>query len=89
QFNNDTLSTDDKDAIASEVYQISQELGNIATGTKFNGNTLLEGKTFSFQVGANDSETISTTAVTLSGAIGTADFWRRSTERAAVWPPVG
>src|SRR4051812_7259214 len=70
QFNNDTLSSDDKDAIASEVYQIGQELGNVATGTKFNGNTLLEGKTFNFQVGANDSETISTTAVTLSGAIG-------------------
>src|SRR3954453_12439971 len=72
QFNNDTLSTDDKDAIASEVYQIGQELGNVATGTKFNGNTLLEGKTFNFQVGANDSETITTTAVTRSGGIGTA-----------------
>ena len=72
QFNNGTLDSDDQDAIASEVYQIGQELGNIASQTSFNGNSLLNGKTFSFQVGANDGETISTTAVTLSGAIGTA-----------------
>ena len=69
QFNNGTLDSDDKDAIASEVYQIGQELGNIGTQTSFNGNKLLGGSTFKFQVGANDGETISTTAVTLSGSI--------------------
>ena len=72
QFTNGTLNSDDQDAIAAEVSQIGQELGNIASQTSFNGNSLLNGKTFSFQVGANDGETISTTAVTLSGAIGTA-----------------
>jgi flagellin len=72
QFNNGTLSSDDQDAIASEVSQIGQELGNIASQTSFNGNSLLNGATFKFQVGANDSETISTTAVTLSANIGTA-----------------
>ena len=72
QFNSGTLNSDDQDAIASEVYQIGQELGNIASQTSFNGNTLLNGKTFSFQVGANDGETISTSAVTLSAGIGTA-----------------
>jgi len=71
QFNNGTLDSDDQDAIASEVYQIGQELGNIASQTSFNGNSLLNGKTFSFQVGANDGETISTSAVTLSANIGT------------------
>jgi flagellin len=71
QFNNGTLSSDDQDAIASEVYQIGQELGNIGSQTSFNGNALLGGKTFSFQVGANDGETVSTTAVTLSGGIST------------------
>jgi flagellin len=71
QFNNGTLDSDDQDAIAAEVSQIGQELGNIGTQTQFNGNKLLGGATFKFQVGANDSETISTTAVTLSGAIGT------------------
>jgi flagellin len=69
QFNNGTLSSDDQDAIASEVYQIGQELGNIASQTSFNGNTLLGGQTFTFQVGANDGETITTSAVTLSAGI--------------------
>jgi flagellin len=69
QFDNGTLSTDDQDAIAAEVYQIGQEIGNIATGTKFNGNALLNGSSFKFQVGANDGETVSTTAVTLSGSV--------------------
>jgi flagellin len=72
QFNNGTLDSDDQDAIAAEVSQIGQELGNIASQTSFNGNSLLNGATFSFQVGANDGETISTTAVTLSANIGTA-----------------
>src|SRR5918912_1647935 len=52
QFNNGTLDTDDQDAIAAEVSQIGQELGNIASQTSFNGNSLLNGATFSFQVGA-------------------------------------
>ncbi len=72
QFKNGTLSSDDKDAIAAEVFQIAGEVKNIAEDTKFNGNVLLEGATFSFQVGANDTETITTSAATLSGAIGTA-----------------
>jgi flagellin len=71
QFNNGTLSSDDKDAIASEASQIGQELSNIAGQTSFNGNKLLQGATFTFQVGANDGESITTTAVSLSGAIGT------------------
>src|SRR5262249_35435509 len=69
QFNNGTLSSDDQDAIAAEVSQIGQELGNIASQTSFNGNKLLNGATFSFQVGANDGETISTQGVTLSASI--------------------
>src|ERR1700755_3146575 len=72
QFNNGTLDSDDQDAIAAEVSQIGQELGNIASQTSFNGNSLLNGATFTFQVGANDGETISTSAVTLSANIGTA-----------------
>src|SRR5919205_2281542 len=70
QFNNGTLDSSDQDAIADEVYQIGKELGDIASQTTFNGNKLLGGATFTFQVGANDGETITTTAVTLSGAIG-------------------
>src|ERR671926_253424 len=72
QFNNGTLDTSDQDAIADEVYQIGQELSNISTQTTLNGNKLLDGSPFKFQGGANDSETIPTTAVPLSGAFGTA-----------------
>jgi flagellin len=72
QFENGTLSTDDQDAIAAEVLQIGKEIGDITTQTKFNGSAVFTGTSFSFQVGANDSETISTTAVTLSASIGAA-----------------
>src|SRR6201990_283831 len=54
QYNNGTLDSDDKDAIAAEVSQIGQELGDIAQSTSFNGNQLLTGQQFTFQVGAND-----------------------------------
>ncbi len=43
QYGNDTLSTDDKTAIAAEVYQIANEIQNItdsSTGTQFNGKPL-------------------------------------------------
>src|SRR6201996_4886140 len=69
QFNNGTLDSDDQNAIADEVSQISGEIGDIASQTKFNGNSLLSGGTFTFQVGANDGETISTTAVQLSSPL--------------------
>jgi flagellin len=73
QFDNGTLSTDDQDAIASEVYQIAQEVKDISTQTKFNGQSLFgSSATFKFQVGANNAETISTTAVDLGAAIGAA-----------------
>jgi flagellin len=72
QYKNGTLSSDDKDAIAAEVSQISGEIGSISSDTKFNGSSLLGGSTFSFQVGANDSETIATSAVAMSAAAGTA-----------------
>ena len=64
QFDNGTLSTDDQDAISSEVSQIAKEINSIATQTKFNGKDLF-GSTaaFTFQVGANDGETVSTAAV--------------------------
>jgi flagellin len=72
QFNNGTNSSDDQDAIAAEVSQIGLEINDIVNQTKFNGTAVFGPQTFSFQVGANDSETISTTAANLSAAIGTA-----------------
>src|SRR3954464_13313028 len=69
QFNNDTLDQDDKDAIASEVLEISKEVANVVTGTKFNGTSVFDNG-FTFQVGANQGETIALNASGLSGAIG-------------------
>jgi flagellin len=71
QYNNGTNSSDDQDAIAAEVYQIGQEVGDIVSDTKFNGTAVFGASTFSFQVGANDGETVSTTAADLSGGIST------------------
>jgi flagellin len=72
QFNNGTLSSDDQDAIASEVFEIGKEINSISTDTKFNGTAVFGSTGFTFQVGANDNETIATTAAALSGSIGTA-----------------
>src|ERR1700754_124792 len=72
QFNNGTNSSDDQDAIAAEVAQISLEVNDIVNQTKFNGSAVLGPQTFSFQVGANDTEKIATVAANLSTAIGTA-----------------
>src|SRR3954463_7396055 len=65
QFNNGTLDTNDKNAIASEVQEISKEVKSIVSDTKFNG-TAVFGNDFSFQVGANQGETISMGATGLS-----------------------
>src|ERR1044072_3505506 len=67
----------------NEVHSMLQRVrdlkGQVNNGTldsaaqpTVNGNSLLNGATFTFQVGANDGETISTSAVTLSANIGTA-----------------
>src|SRR3954467_15280204 len=67
QFQNGTLDQDDKTAVASEVLQISKEVSSITTGTKFNGTDVFNNG-FTFQVGANDGETITLSSTGLSGA---------------------
>jgi flagellin len=69
QFTNDTLSTEDRDAIASEVFEIAKEVKSITDETKFNGKALFTSTGFTFQVGANDGETVSTAGAALSGTI--------------------
>src|SRR4051794_40704275 len=69
-----TLDTSDKEAIGAEVIQIASEISNIMTTTSFNGKKLLDGSAgsmLSFQVGADNGETIAMSASTLSStAIG-------------------
>src|SRR5689334_19909015 len=69
QFQNGTLDDNDKAAISAEVGEIAKEVNSIATGTKFNGKTVFGATdTFTFQVGANDNETISIAATSLAAA---------------------
>src|SRR6187455_715534 len=69
QFNNGTNSDDDKTAIAAEVFQIASEIKDITSQTKFNGTAVFSATGFTFQVGANDSETIATSATNFSGSV--------------------
>ena len=68
QYDNGTLSDDDKTAIDNEVTALTEEITAIGTETKFNGKALLDGSTFSFVVGT-DGETIDTEGVTLSNDV--------------------
>ena len=73
QYRNGTISAQDKIAIEAEVAQLATEIDEIATKTEFNGTALFgPAASFTFQVGANDGESITTTAFTPSatGASG-------------------
>jgi flagellin len=68
QYENGTLDQNDKGAISAEVFQISKEVNSIITDTKFNGKGVFgTSDTFTFQVGANQGETISMAALSLGG----------------------
>jgi flagellin len=69
QFNNGTLSAQDKAAITAEVAQLCAEISDIGSQTQFNGINLLTGtSTITFQVGSNDGQTIAVHAVQLFGS---------------------
>src|SRR5215207_8486837 len=68
QYGNQTLSTDDQTAIRTEAKALSDEIIAIQDKTAFNGKDLLKGTqaTLDFQVGANDSETISVSTANIN-----------------------
>lgn len=69
QYKNGTLSNADKTSIEQEVTELGSEISRISSDTTFNGITLLTGNaTVTFQIGANDSQTIAVTGVNLYGA---------------------
>jgi flagellin len=69
EYKNGTLSANDKTSIENEVTQLGQEIARIATDTTFNGITLLTGgAAVTFQIGANDNQSITVTGVDLYGA---------------------
>jgi len=74
QYSSGVMSDDDKKAIAAEVQQLGKEVSDIAGKTEFNGLKLLDGKTFTFTVGANSADTVSVDTVALSGSNGVASL---------------
>jgi len=68
QFQNGTLGTSEKAVITAEVAQLCAEISRISSTTKFNGISLLTGgATITFQVGADDGQTITAQAADLFG----------------------
>src|SRR5690349_13633626 len=69
EYNNGTLSTADQAAITAEVAQLCAEISQVGNDTKFNNIPLLTGAaSITFQVGAEDGETITVSATSLFGA---------------------
>jgi flagellin len=66
QSQNGALNTDAKTAITSELTELGKEVTRIATNTKFNGTSLLDGSyTGSFQVGSESADSV-TVAITVN-----------------------
>jgi flagellin len=59
QSANGTNTTSDRDNLQAEFKQLQDEVSRLGTQTKFNGQAVLAGGTNTFQVGANNGETIS------------------------------
>jgi flagellin len=66
EYANGTTSTEDKESISAESEQLVEEIKRVGETTQFNGVNLLNSKEeITFQVGANDKETIGVKAVEL------------------------
>ena len=75
EYKNGTLSTTDQQSIQSEVNQLASEIERIGAAASFNGISLLsQATTITFQVGANDGESISVSTISLGSTLGTAFY---------------
>jgi flagellin len=75
QYKNGSLSESDKESIQAEVNQLASEVEQIGEDTEFNGIKLLNEKAqITFQVGANDGESISVSTISLGEAVPTETF---------------
>jgi flagellin len=71
QFKNGSLSSADRVAIQSEVYQLASEIERIGQSAEFNGIKLLNSaQTISFQVGSQDAQTITVSTISLGSGTG-------------------
>jgi flagellin len=70
QYANGTTSTEDQESIELETEQLKEEINRVGETTTFNGVKLLEGgATITFQVGANEEESVAVKTVELSKAV--------------------
>ena len=75
QYKNGTLSTDDRTAIQSEVNQLGSEIERIGQSAAFNGISLLAANgSITFQIGANDGDTIAVSTISLGAAVSSSVF---------------
>jgi flagellin len=75
QYKNGSLSTADRTAIQSEVNQLASEIERIGNSVEFNGVQLLNStSTVTFQIGAEDGETIGVATVSLGSSIPASVF---------------
>jgi len=75
QYKNGTLSTEDRNAIQSEVNQLGSEIERIGNSSAFNGISLLASSTaITFQIGANDGDSITVSTISLGQAVGSSVF---------------
>jgi flagellin len=71
QYKNGSLSTNDRNAIQSEVNQLASEIERIGRSAEFNGIQLLNASsTVSFQVGSADGQVISVSLISLGATTG-------------------
>jgi flagellin len=70
QYNNGTNDSQDLNAIQCEVDQLTAEIARVGSTAQFNGINLFTGnQTITFQVGANDGETISVKTSAMSSLV--------------------
>ena len=75
QYKNGTLSSNDQAAIQSEVNMLASEIERIGSSAQFNGIALLNTtQSVTFQVGAEDGETISVGMISLGSSVPSATF---------------
>jgi flagellin len=85
QYKNGTLSANNAQAIQSEVNQLASEIERLGVSAEFNGIKLLgSNTTISFQVGANDGETIGVATMSLGATVTAAVFSLTSTGTADI-----
>jgi flagellin len=75
QYKNGTLSTGNQSALQSEINQLASEIERLGQSADFNGIKLLNAsQTISFQVGANDGETIGVSTISLGQTLPSTVF---------------